>query len=54
MTSLMDPFVFRLYHLSNKDDSLDMLLRNMNIARLMTYVQHVNEEKVRDRKAFRN
>uniref|UniRef100_M1DU58 Retrotransposon gag protein n=1 Tax=Solanum tuberosum TaxID=4113 RepID=M1DU58_SOLTU len=54
MRSSMSLFVAGLSHLSSKEGKAAMLIRDMDIARLMVYVQQAEEEKPRDRKEVRS
>ncbi|KAK4727150.1 hypothetical protein R3W88_032067 [Solanum pinnatisectum] len=54
MRSRMSLFVAGLSRLSSKEGKATMLICDMNIARLMVYVQQVEEEKLRDREEFKN
>uniref|UniRef100_M1D9Y9 Retrotransposon gag protein n=1 Tax=Solanum tuberosum TaxID=4113 RepID=M1D9Y9_SOLTU len=54
MRSRMSLFVVGLYHLSSKEGSAAMLIGDMDISRLMIYVQQVQEEKPRDKEESRN
>lgn len=54
MRSRMSLFVAGLSRLSSKEGRAAMLIQNMDISRLMVYVQHVDEEKLRDREEFKN
>ncbi|KAK4718271.1 hypothetical protein R3W88_016609 [Solanum pinnatisectum] len=54
MRSKMSLFVTGLSQLSSKEGKAAMLIWDMDIARLMVYVQQVGEEKLRDREEFRN
>ncbi|XP_049380766.1 uncharacterized protein LOC125845293 [Solanum stenotomum] len=54
MRNWISLFVAGLSHLSSKEGKAAMLIRDMDIARLMVYVQQVEEEKLRDREEFRN
>uniref|UniRef100_M1D907 Gag-pol protein n=1 Tax=Solanum tuberosum TaxID=4113 RepID=M1D907_SOLTU len=54
MKSRINLFVAGLGHLSSKEGRATMLIRDMDISRLMVYVQHVEEEKLRDREEFKN
>lgn len=47
-------FVFRLSHLTNKEGKTVMLIGGIDIARLMTYVQHIEGKKLKDRGDFCN
>ncbi|XP_049375688.1 uncharacterized protein LOC125840757 [Solanum verrucosum] len=54
MRSRMSLFVGGLSRLSSKEGREAMQIGNMDISRLMVYVQQVKEEKLRDREEFRN
>uniref|UniRef100_M1DEA1 Gag-pol polyprotein n=1 Tax=Solanum tuberosum TaxID=4113 RepID=M1DEA1_SOLTU len=54
MRSRMSLFVAGLGRLSSKEVRAAMLIGDMDISRLMVYVQHVEEEKLRDREEFKN
>ncbi|KAH0730162.1 hypothetical protein KY289_001350 [Solanum tuberosum] len=54
MRSRTSLFVAGLSRLSSKKGKATMLIGDMDIARLMVYVQQVEEEKLRDREEFRN
>ncbi|KAH0714755.1 hypothetical protein KY284_007660 [Solanum tuberosum] len=54
MRGRMSLFVAGLSHLSSKQGKATMLIGDMDIARLMIHVQQVEEEKLKDRKEFRN
>lgn len=49
----MSLFVVRLAPLSSKEDRAAMLISNIEISRLIDYMQQVEEEKLRDREEFR-
>ncbi|XP_049364271.1 uncharacterized protein LOC125829036 [Solanum verrucosum] len=50
----MSLFVVGLSPLSSKKGKAAMLIGDIDIGRLMVYVQHVEEKKLRDREGFRN
>ncbi|KAK4730142.1 hypothetical protein R3W88_023130 [Solanum pinnatisectum] len=54
MRSRMSLFVVGLGRLSSKEGRDAMLIGDMDISMLMVYVQHVEEEKLRDREEFKN
>uniref|UniRef100_M1DYX2 Gag-pol protein n=1 Tax=Solanum tuberosum TaxID=4113 RepID=M1DYX2_SOLTU len=54
MRSRMSLFIVGLSHLSSKERKAAMLIGDMDIARLMIYVQQVEEDKLRDREEFKN
>ncbi|KAH0661922.1 hypothetical protein KY284_026853 [Solanum tuberosum] len=54
MRSRMSLFVDELSRLSRKEGKAAMLIGEMDIARLMIHVQQVEEDKLRDRKEFKN
>ncbi|KAH0781998.1 hypothetical protein KY290_001596 [Solanum tuberosum] len=54
MRNKMILFVVGLSRLSSKEGKAAMLIGNMDIARLMVYIQQVEEEKLRDREEFKN
>uniref|UniRef100_M1DYW8 Retrotransposon gag protein n=1 Tax=Solanum tuberosum TaxID=4113 RepID=M1DYW8_SOLTU len=54
MRSRMSMFIVGLSRLSSKEGKEAMLIGGMDIARLMIHVQHVEEDKLRDREKFRN
>ncbi|KAK4726403.1 hypothetical protein R3W88_031320 [Solanum pinnatisectum] len=54
MRSRMSLFVARLSRLSSKEGKTSMLIGDMDMSRLLVYVQPVEEEKLRDREEFRN
>lgn len=53
MRSMMSLFVSRLSRMSRKKGNVAMLIRGMDIARLMIHVQQVKEDKLKDRGEFR-
>ncbi|XP_049374037.1 uncharacterized protein LOC125839098 [Solanum verrucosum] len=54
MRSRMNLFVAGSPRLSSKERRVAMLIRDMDISRLMLYEQQVKEEELRDREEFRN
>uniref|UniRef100_M1DKN3 Gag-pol polyprotein n=1 Tax=Solanum tuberosum TaxID=4113 RepID=M1DKN3_SOLTU len=54
MRSRMSLFVPGLSRMSSKEGKAVMLIRDMDIARLMIHVQQVEEDELRDREEFRN
>ncbi|XP_049364739.1 uncharacterized protein LOC125829567 [Solanum verrucosum] len=50
----MSLFVAGLSHLSRKEGRAAMLIGDMDLSRLLVYVQQVEKEKLRDREEFRN
>jgi len=54
MRSRISLFVTGLSRLSSKEGKVVILIGDMDIARLMVYVQRVEEEKLTDREEFRN
>ncbi|XP_049413164.1 uncharacterized protein LOC125876092 [Solanum stenotomum] len=54
MRGRMSLFVAGLGRLLSKEGRASMLIGDMNISRLMVYVQHVEKEKLRDRDEFKN
>ncbi|KAH0688918.1 hypothetical protein KY289_016276 [Solanum tuberosum] len=54
MRSRMSLYVVGLSRLLSKEGKAAMLIGDLDIARLMVYVQQVEEEKLRDREEFRN
>ena len=47
-------FVAGLGHPSSKEGRADMLVGDMEISKMMVYVQHVEEKKVKDREEYQN
>ena len=54
MRSRIDLFVAGLGRLSSKEVRAAMLIGDMDISRLMVYVQQVEEENLRGREEFKN
>ncbi|WMV46651.1 hypothetical protein MTR67_040036 [Solanum verrucosum] len=54
MMSMMSLFVAGLSRLLSKEGKASMLIGDMDIERLMIYVQQVKEDKLRDREEFKN
>lgn len=54
MRSKISLFIVRLSHITKKERKKAILIRDIDIARLMTYVQQVQEEKLKDKKDFCN
>ena len=54
MRSRMSLFVVSLGHGSIQEGRAAMLMGDIDISMLMVYVQHVQEEKLRDRDEYRN
>uniref|UniRef100_M1D894 Gag-pol polyprotein n=1 Tax=Solanum tuberosum TaxID=4113 RepID=M1D894_SOLTU len=54
MKSRISLFVAGLSRLSSKEGRVEMLIGDMDISRLMVYVQKVEEEKLRDMEEFKN
>lgn len=52
--SKMSLYVARLGRSTKKEGRGAILVRDMNIDRLMTYVQQTEEEKLQDRKEYRS
>ena len=50
----MSLFIFGLVRTSSKEGRAAMSIGDMDISRLMIYVQQVKEEKVKDRQEYRN
>lgn len=50
----MSLFVHGLGWFSAKKEKKTMLIGNINVARLMTYIQQVEEDKLKDREKFCN
>uniref|UniRef100_M1E0Z9 Gag-pol protein n=1 Tax=Solanum tuberosum TaxID=4113 RepID=M1E0Z9_SOLTU len=54
MRSRMSLFVASFSRMSSKDGKAAMLIGEMDVSRIMVYVQQVEEEKLRDREEFKN
>lgn len=54
MSSRMSLFVVGLSHMLSKESMILMPLGDMDISRLMIYVQQVENKKTRDRDEFKN
>ena len=52
MRRKMSMFVAGLGHPSSKEGRADMLVGDMEISKMMVYVQHVEEKKVKDREDY--
>ncbi|XP_015068745.1 uncharacterized protein LOC107013320 [Solanum pennellii] len=52
--SMMSLFVAGLSHIPTKEGRAAMLIRDMDISRLMVYMQQVKEEKLRYTEEFKN
>ena len=50
----MSLFIARLGHTSCKEGRVSMLISDVDISRLMVYVQQVEEEKMKDGEEYRN